>query len=501
MALDIMGLDSNISVAIATLGILITGLIVTRLIAKLGYKVTKKDSHWRILVKATQYLLIILTIFLSVYFWDENQTLGAKMLQPMLEQLGEYAPAVMTAIVILVLGVMLVNLFMEIINVFLSGLHFKSYLRDIGIRETFMRIPIMALRVILYLIVLNAFFTQLNLSTILGETTGYVTGAFALLVAGLAFVSLKDPVRNWIAGWYLKSSHFLKMGQRVFTDEADGEVVGFSTFATVLDTGKGYFIAVPHSTLINQDIRIKKSRFELKTLESMRRHYIAQESSYCVPAVLNIVLTLFGYPVKGGQKTLAKEAKTKVPGGTSPKNAMSAVKRMTEGEVQGLMVPYKDIINLKEEVKAWLSEGALLVLNFYKAALFPGVKREQKHAVLCMGIEGDELLIMDPNSNTGGVYLVNYKDMERAMGPFEGDERGYIAYAPRGTKAYWRVKNKLYYSDPIHYEKLSKGIERKLKQVFRQSKRVKDVFPSYLREFIDEFKSTEVERIERLWKP
>ena len=175
--------------------------------------------------------------------------------------------------------------------------------------------------------------------------------------------------------------------------------------------------------------------------------------------------------------------------------------KLTKNEVKGLFVPYKEILNLRDEVKAWLSEGGLVVLNFYKAMLFPGVKKDQKHAVLCIGVEGDELLIIDPNKETGGVYLVNYKDMERAMGPIEGAERGYVAYAPRGTKAYWRVKNKLVYSNPIHYDELSKGIERKLKQIFRESKLVKDVFPEYVREFLDEFKTAESEKIQRLWKP
>lgn len=501
---DFLGLQLSTELVTAaySLMILIGGLLLTRVMAKIGYRITGKESMGSVFVKALQYLLVILVIFISVYYWD-IETTEVDLVNPLFSGLERSAPTILSAILILVLGVMVVNLFMELLKVFISGIRLRSYLHDIGVHESLLRIPLILFRIILYLIVAQAVIDQLGFMSgaELQPVVPIIIAVFSLLVAALAFISFKDPVRNWVAGFYLKSSQFLKMGQRVFIDKADGEVVGFSAFSTILDTGKGYFIAVPHSDFLENRVRIRKSRFELKTLESMRRHYIAQEKSYCVPAVLNIILTLFGYPIKGGQKAVAKEAKTKVPGGTKPKDAMQAVKKLTEGDVRGLMVPYKDIINLRDEVKAWLSEGALVVMNFYKAVLFPGVKKKQKHAVLCVGIEGDELVIIDPNPDTGGVYMVHYKDMERAMGPFDGEERGYIAYAPRGTKAYWRIKNKLYYSDPIYYERLSKGIERKLKQVFRQSKRVKDVFPDYLREFMEEYKSAKTEKIERLWEP
>ena len=119
----------------------------------------------------------------------------------------------------------------------------------------------------------------------------------------------------------------------------------------------------------------------------------------------------------------------------------------------------------------------------------------------CLGVEEDKLLIMDPNVETGGVYLVHYKDMEKAMGPFEGTERGYVVYAPRGTRAFWRIKNKLSYSDPRLYEKLSKSFERKLKRIFRENIRVNTILPDYIKEYLDEYSTADKEKIERLWKP
>ncbi len=477
--------------------VLVTGLVLLRLFSIASAQIKRKSAVARVFAKAVDYVLIIGTIFFAVYSLDPSLT------SMMVTNLGGYMPILASTLLLLIFGIMLVNLVMELVDLLFTEIKLQVYSKRLGVDESLIKILLLGLRLFLYLIVLQVSMAQLGIpKSVVESSMSAISYAFAFLIAALVFFASKDLVTNWLAGFYLKSSRFLKMGQRVFVDEADGEVAGFSSFSTLLDTGKGYYLAVPHSRLVGDEVRLKKSRFELKTLESMRRHYIAQEKSLCVPAVINVILDMFGYPVKGGQKAIAKECKTVVPGGTKPADALKAVADLTDNNMQGLLVPHKNIINLRDEVKAWLAEGGLVILNFYKAALFPGVKRDQKHAVLCLGVEGDGLLIMDPNAKTGGVYLVNYKEMERAMGPFEGEERSYIAYAPKGTKAFWRIQNKLYYSDPVHYKTLSKALERKLKQIFREANRAgEDVFPEYVREFLDEFRSAESERIERLWKP
>ncbi|MFC2174817.1 mechanosensitive ion channel domain-containing protein [archaeon] len=491
-----LGVNALIS-AIQVLIVLIGGFVVLRLFSIASDEYKKRSAAGRVLIKAVDYTLIIGTVFMAVY------SLDASLTSAMLVNLGNYMPILVSTILLLILGIMLVNLVMELVDLLFTSIKLQIYSKRLGVDESLIKILLLGLRLFLYLIVVQASLTQLGIpQSVVESSMSAISYAFAFLLAALVFFSSKELVKDWLAGFYLKSSRFLKMGQRVFVDDADGEVSGFSSFATLLDTGKGYYLSVPHHRLVSNEVRLKKSRFELKTLESMRRHYIAQEKSLCVPAVLNMILDLFGYPTKGGQKAIAKECKTVVPGGTTAANALKAMGALTENNVQGLLVPHKDILNLRDEVKAWLAEGALVVLNFYKAALFPGVKRDQKHAVLCLGVEGESLLIMDPNAQTGGVYVVNHKEMERAMGPFEGEERSYIAYAPKGTKAFWRIKNKLYYSDPVHYKTLSKALERKMKQIFREATRAgEEVFPEYVREFLDEFRSAESERIERLWKP
>ncbi|MCD6523273.1 MAG: mechanosensitive ion channel [Candidatus Diapherotrites archaeon] len=476
--------------------ILLVGVTIVRLFSIACSPITKKPGMAKILVKTIEYLLFVATIFIAVFFLDPGIT------ERLLASLSNYAPILLSTLLILILGTMIVNLIMEILTVTFRGMKFQIYLKGMGIDEPVVNFVLMGLRLFLYIIVIQISLAQLGIpKSVVESSLSAISYGFAFLVVALIFFASKDITRNWLAGFYIKSSKLVKLGQRIFVDDADGEVIDISSTSVIIDTGRGYYISIPNAKIVEKEVRIKKSRFDIKTMESMRRHYVAQEKSYCVPAVLNMILDLFGFHIEGGQKTIAKEAKTKVPGGTTVSNAIKAVDKLTKGNVAGIFVPYKEIINLRDEVRAWLSEGGLVVLNFYKAALFPGVKRDQKHAVLCVGVEGDELLIIDPNKETGGVYLVNYKDMERAMGPFEGEERGYVVYAPRGTKAYWRIKNKLYYSDPIHYKKISKGLERKLKQIFRESKRVKDVFPEYLREFLDEYRAAETERIERLWKP
>ncbi len=459
----------------------------------LGWSINKLSGR-RKLARYAEYLVIIIGLFLSLTYMSPEAT------SDFVKKFIIYLPQVVSALFILVLGFFLVNVTLAIIEWVVDFIKLKSYLVEMGIGSGLLFAIDLVIRIILYLIVIQVALNVLGVSSEVTNTLISAIGwASAILMAGLVFYGTKDLVNSWFSSLTLKSSNLFKPGQRIVFKDIEGEIVAITSFSTVLDTGKGSYFWIPNYTLVNSPILIRKSRFDLKTLESLRRHYVAQEASMCAPASAEMMLNFFGFKVKKGQKEIAKLAGTKVPGGTNAKKLIEAVKKLTKGQVIGLFVPYKDVINLREEIKSWLADGGLVIINFYKAALFPGVKREQKHAVLCVGVEGDNLIIVDPNPTTGGVYQVNYKDMERAMGPFEGEERGYVVYAPRGTRAYWRIQNKLYYSNPMYYERLTKTFERKLKQVLRETRRIENILPEYIKELLDEYRAAEEEKIKRLW--
>ncbi len=494
MGMDIINLLGPMNEPIIVLTkvsiLLLASFFIARFFGWAIHKISKRKK----LARYTEYLIIIIGLFLSLTY------LSPSAVDSLSNNFIGYLPQVVAALFVLVLGFFIVNVTLAIIEWIIDFIKLRDYLEEMGIGYGLFLAIDLVIRIILYLVVIQIALSMLGVSSGVTDTLISAVGwASALLIAALIFYGTKDIMNSWFASLTMKSSNLFKPGERISFNDKEGEIVAVTPFSTVLDTGMGAYLWVPNHTLVNSTLLIRKSRFDLKTLESLRRHYVAQEASMCAPASAEMILNFFGFKLKGGQKKIAKLAGTKVPGGTNAKRLIEAVKKLTKGQVIGLFVPYKNIINLREEMKSWLSDGGLVIINFYKAALFPGVKREQKHAVLCVGVEGDNLIIVDPNPTTGGVYQVNYKDMEKAMGPFEGEERGYVAYAPRGTRAYWRIQNKLYYSNPMYYEKLTKTFERKLKQILRETKRVENVLPEYLKELLDDYRAAEEEKIKRLW--
>ncbi|EHK02536.1 hypothetical protein HRED_04118, partial [Candidatus Haloredivivus sp. G17] len=149
-------------------------------------------------------------------------------------------------------------------------------------------------------------------------------------------------------------------------------------------------------------------------------------------------------------------AGSEVGKGTMPDELINAVEDLTDEQVKAAYVEHDKIGKLSDELKTWFDNGALVIPNFAKPVLFPG--SETAHYSLCVGVEGDELIIVDPSADTvsGGVYYADDSEMLQAMDEFEGRKRGYVVMAPKETTAYWRIKNDLIYSDSSVYDELSK---------------------------------------------
>ena len=135
-----------------------------------------------------------------------------------------------------------------------------------------------------------------------------------------------------------------------------------------------------------------------------------------------------------------------------------------------------------------------------KSMLFPESKKA--HNSVCVAVEGDELVILDPSGKKGGVYLADAEKVYRGMNTYSEflkAKRGYIILAPEGTTAYHRIEEGLIYADPSLYKDLSNKLKTKLHKLTEKTELLETVLPLRVKNFIRKWR--EKDRIARLWKP
>lgn len=407
-------------------------------------------------------------------------------------------PNIISAILVIILGIIGVNIFVKFVYDFFSTLGFSKHLRNAGINKEIVKISETILKVFLYLLLFQFIMAQTNLAqSTIQELATAATWALSLLLAGLTFYGFKDLFRNFAAGLYLKNSRSVKANEKVYMDDERGELIDVSLFSTTVNTDDGYTMVAPNSKVMESKIKFKRTRSDIKTLEDMKRYFTAQDPSYCGPASAEMALNIFGF--SHSQKEIGELADSEVGKGTMPEKLINAVEELTDEQVKAAYVEYDKIGKLSDELKTWFDNGALVIPNFAKPVLFPG--SETAHYSLCVGVEGDELIIVDPSADTvsGGVYYANDSEMLQAMDEFEGRKRGYVVMAPKETTAYWRIENDLIYSDSNVYDELSKNMELRLKKIMRQGRLLKSVLPESMNTYIEKWNREE--KVNRLWEP
>ncbi|MFP4116605.1 MAG: C39 family peptidase [Candidatus Aenigmatarchaeota archaeon] len=485
---------------IGTILILLVGIFLTKLISKLSRHVTMRRTSGEDAVesikkrksepsKIVEYIALIFVILIALLF------LNAPMTNNIIVQTLDNLPTLISTVLIIVLGFIVVNLVMDLLRRFFEAIDMGEFTEDFGLSPRAVDIILKVFRIFLYVLVVQMAVVQAGVSSyLLEETLKAAAYAIVFVVALILFFGFKDLVVNYAAGFYLKSSNMFKKGRKVKFKEESGEIRDITKFGTTISTDSGYFMFVPNSEAMDGEVYFKRTKADVETLDEVTDYFRAQNPAYCGPASAEMALAIFGYDVS--QEEIGEEAGTKLDGGTEGEDLADSVESLTNGEVYASYISYEEISNLKRELKVWLNDGALVVLHFMKPVIFPDATTG--HYVLCLGVEGDEILVMDPSSKSGGVYYVSYSDMQEAMKEYD-KSRGYIPLAPKGTTAYWRLKEGLVYSHPKLYDKLSKSLEVQLSKIARKGNILKEVIPSSVSKFAEDWRSEE--KVRRIWVP
>jgi hypothetical protein len=424
-----------------------------------------------------EWFIFVLAIIIALSF------LGVNAAAIIIQNIISLLPPLISLFLLLFLGFIIINLVIDILSNLLYRVGLGEYLAAVDISKDVLNNIFSGIKIFLYLILLSSSlsYVGLNIPSI-DMVVIVLLGAIIILFGALVFYAFKEVARNFIAGIFIEKN-LLKTGQRVKIGEFNGEVIAVTNHGTLLKLPTGYNVFIPNKQVLESNVFIKRARAEINKLESIRANFVTQMPSYCGPAAASMALSFFGFDVT--QEDLGRLSETRVPGGTAPKRIVTAVKKASGNAVNGVLIRYEDIYNLKEEVKSWLSEGGLLILWFKKPVIFPEKKSRSGHYVLCVGVEGDELIVMDPSTQTAGVYLVDHRLMEEAMASdFDRKSRGYIVLAKKGTSAFWRINQGLIFSDVAAYKGLSKSFERYLKRLLRKTASLHDLIAEPVTETI-----------------
>jgi hypothetical protein len=481
-------------------GILAAGFLAAQLLTKAllwTYRTKRKivslNADRRL--KNTRYFIMTLAIIVALAYAriDALQGIGNAAIAAL--------PNIFTAVLLLILGIIIANFATDVLERIFSSVSLEESAGAYEKRQM-IKLIFSAVRILLYLVAIQLVMPLFGLqdSAISSTIRIIVWSAFGML-ALMIFFGMRSIVENWVAGFYVRGSGSFKPGTAIVINGEAGEISEVSNIETTIYTDSGFIMKIPNNEFLKKEVKFERIRSELKALSEIKNHFVAQKPSHCGPASAEMILSIFGFS-DINQNMIAELAKTEVGKGTHPENLRMAVEELTEGKIIGHWIPITKIIDLKHELKAWLNDGALMIIDFKRAEVFPTSTSDKAHYTVCLGIEGDDLLILDPSQNKGGVYLASYQDIQRGMNTYSDlikGKRGYLVFAPRGTSAYWRLKKGLLYADRDLYGVLSKNLEEKFEGLIRKSSFIKNVVPESLRSFVKEWE--ERYKIGRLWRP
>lgn len=483
--------DQTIIRIAITLGIVLAGHICVKA-AVFGLRkfwskdeMSKKEvSNRKNKIRKIKYGLDAIVIASALVFLNTGITDG------IFNQTVEMLPELVSVVLIAALGIILINIITRFTGDFLKTVGAKNYFRDLGLSSQSFNLVKTILKGFLYLLLIQVIMGQVGIDSTVINTFVYASvWGLVLLGAGLLLYGFKDLVQNYAAGIYLKNSRRIRPGEQVDVNGSVGEIRKISILSTLVDTNDGYTVMTPNSNLMNSSIRFKRAKSDLDTLEEIRE-YFKTESGKTQEACIEMTMEIFGYfhPQQEVEEKL-EEAEAE----NTNEKAMEAIEKLTDKEIRAAFVEHDKITDVADDFKTWFNDGALVICRINRDPIFA---ESGEQYVLAAGVEDNEILVIDPNSDNGGVYYVNKDTMKEAM---DGEELGYTVLAPEGTTSFWRVKNELIYGDKNYYEELSKTLEARLRKITRQGRILSDVMPQQLKNYTDKWKMEG--NVTQVWEP
>jgi len=167
-------------------------------------------------LKYITYLLVLVLIF---------DFLGVAIVRDILLGLLNYINNIITAFLVLLIGVMLAEVLSSMIKFSLSSSGFDELFREAGREFAPSHLVAFVFKYLIYLISITIALGQLGLQTMLLTIIfGGAAIVMTIFVFGLIFFAVKDMVPDILTGIFIRSSGFIKQGERIEVDGFRGQV-------------------------------------------------------------------------------------------------------------------------------------------------------------------------------------------------------------------------------------------------------------------------------------
>lgn len=369
-------------------------------------------------------------------------------------------PALLVFAIVFYLAYVIFALVLDILKAAILSVGSK-YLKEFDISRTAVHAAFLVAKffVVLFFASVALRFAGVELPLVEAILTACVYASIAALL-GLAFYAFKDYAANMLLSPYI-SRNVIRVGQKVVYEGRSGDVSAITSHGTIIRLDDGYNAVIPNSRIVRDPVIVRRVESDLSGLDTIARKYTVTLSSDSGIAVLQMMLGIFDVSV--GRDDVKEKAKAKDDSTDAEVRALArSANALSDGEVKGAFIEYNHAYHFRQEIKSWLTEEALLVVHYQ------GKDEKQARYRLIVGIEGDEFITMDTSKN-GGTHVINASSLEKSLLD-RVERKGYLVFAKRGSPAYWRITEKLFYGDVSAYQSISKSFERYLKKVLRKSR-------------------------------
>ena len=194
-------------------------------------------------IRYTVYLLAIILIF---------DFLGLAIARDLLLSVFGYMNNITAAFLILVIGAMVAEIFSSMIRFSLSSSHFDELFNEAGREFAPSYFISFVFKYLIYLIAITIALTHLGFQTmLLIIIVGGVIIIMTLFIFALIWFGLKDMAPDILSGIFIRSSGFVKLGERVEIDSFKGKVKRVGLLATEIK-GKNGTLKIQNSQIVKK---------------------------------------------------------------------------------------------------------------------------------------------------------------------------------------------------------------------------------------------------------
>ena len=485
---DIQAIQITGALVFVALGHVAASKLSIKISARADRSDSLKGKTKRSIRQKSRYITYISDIILTISaLIVVNASAASEIYMKLISLIPQFA----TALLLLTLGIVTINLSTVIARNFAEKAGAQSYLKQVGITSQSAKIGTWILKGFLYIGLLQIVLSSIGIGdTIFSPLIRAFSYALALLAVGLAFYGFKDLLGNLSSGLYLKNASAAKPGEQILLDDQKGRIKDISLFSTTVETDDGYTLLTPNSKMADSQLKFKRSKQDIRALEDLRTRFASKSEELSLEASAELSLAMFG--IDKDQERINKKLKdleTEDSELDKIQRLPKCLQELTNKEVRSTFVDGRNVNGISRELKTWFSNGGTAIVKFSKKDLFPDSEKDSEYALAASVEENGEILLMELGAgSSNGVYYVQDQNLESSL---KSEGNGYAVISPDETTASWRIDKDLTYSDISDYDDLSQNLELRLTRLLRKGRVAGSATSPKLSEFLKQQSSSE----------